>query len=99
MKKKIILNILVFIFTLPVFCQFGIKGGVNLSTLTNYTSASYRFGGHIGLTFEKRLSDKWYFQPELLLSSSGANFGDISSVIKGGHVQGKRIKFLLLIPE
>lgn len=52
---------------------FGIKGGVNISSLGGNASqiGSAKFGFHAGVYLAARLSDRIAFQPELVFSQQG----------------------------
>jgi hypothetical protein len=52
---------------------FGVKGGVNVSSLGGNDSqlGSAKFGFHAGFYFAARISDRIAFQPELVFSQQG----------------------------
>lgn len=52
--------------------NWGIKAGVNYSTISSEIEPDYIFGYHAGLTAEFKLSPKFALQPELLYSLEGA---------------------------
>ena len=63
-------------FTLSAQVQWGIKGGGNLSAMllkdeTGYIRVKLRPGFHLGGMADLALSDKFSFQPSLLLTSKG----------------------------
>ncbi|MCV9934169.1 PorT family protein [Flavobacterium sp. LS1R47] len=74
--KKITLSIvavLAFGFANAQEVKFGVKGGINLSTLTgDMEDASSKVGFQVGGFAEIKLSDKFSVQPELLYSTQGA---------------------------
>ncbi|WP_299005006.1 porin family protein [uncultured Tenacibaculum sp.] len=78
MKIKLLLVALVFAATSQAQ-NFGIKGGLNLSNLTNFEksfeeeveSESIRTSFHIGLYNEFKITDAFSIQPEILYSSQG----------------------------
>ncbi|KIA99659.1 hypothetical protein OA88_19535 [Flavobacterium sp. JRM] len=74
--KKITLSIiavLAFGFSNAQEVRFGVKGGINLSTLTgDIYDASSKVGFQVGGFAEIKLSDKFFVQPELLYSTQGA---------------------------
>ncbi|WP_026727601.1 porin family protein [Flavobacterium denitrificans] len=74
--KKIILSvaaIMAFGFANAQDAKFGIKGGMNLSTLTgDIEDPSSKVGFHVGGFAEIKLSEKFAVQPELLYSTQGA---------------------------
>lgn len=53
--------------------RFGVKGGLNVSTLTgNIENAEAKIGAHVGGLVEIKITNKFAIQPELLLSLQGA---------------------------
>ena len=78
MKRNILLVIIV-IFTLNVNAQnvkFGTKAGLNISSIYNGENVNResRYSFHLGGLVEFKISNKIYFQPEILFSSQGAKF-------------------------
>ncbi len=51
---------------------FGVKGGLNIASVTNQPGTSSLVGFHIGAFAEFKVSDKFAVQPELLYSTQGA---------------------------
>jgi hypothetical protein len=52
---------------------FGLKGGLNVSTIGgNASGNSSKIGLHLGVFMDGKISDKVHFQPELLYSSQGS---------------------------
>lgn len=84
--RKLIPLLLVLFCSLNAYPQWGIKGGLNYSNMTGSDVRKYVYGGHIGGTYDLKLSDKWYLQPELLFTSIGCKLEDDGLVLKGGHV-------------
>jgi opacity protein-like surface antigen len=76
--KKIILSaiaVMTFAFTNAQEIKFGVKGGINLATLTgDVDDISSKVGFHVGGFAEFKLSEKFAIQPELLFSTQGAKF-------------------------
>ena len=74
--KKIILSVaamLTFGFVNAQEVEFGVKGGVNIATITgDVDDAKAKIGFHIGGFAEIKISDKFSVQPELLFSTQGA---------------------------
>lgn len=74
--KKIILSVaamLTFGFVNAQEVEFGVKGGVNIATITgDVEDASAKIGFHIGGFAEIKISEKFSFQPEILFSTQGA---------------------------
>ncbi len=66
--------------------RFGIKGGINLSTLTgnefDFIAENFesKLGFHIGALIEIPVSEKWAIQPELLFSIQGTQDSLIFSI-------------------
>ena|SRR6218665_1564451 len=59
--------------------RFGIKGGLNVSTLTgNIENAEAKIGAHVGGLVEIKIVNRFAIQPELLFSLQGAK-NDYSS--------------------
>jgi hypothetical protein len=84
--KKIIPIVILILYSFNLYSQISIKGGLNYSTITDHSLSKYKFSGHIGGTYDFKLSKKWYFQPELLFTSIGCNLKDDGSVVKDGHI-------------
>jgi opacity protein-like surface antigen len=84
--KKVILTaaaVFAFGFANAQDVKFGVKGGLNVATLTgDIDNASSKVGFHVGGFAEIKVSDKFAVQPELLFSTQGAkrefldDFGD-----------------------
>ena len=67
--------------------NFGIKGGLNVSTLrstdfSNTIDWDFRKSVHLGIFLELGLTEKFAIQPELLYSAQGANRNTDDSVTK-----------------
>jgi opacity protein-like surface antigen len=81
--KKVILTaaaVFAFGFANAQDVKFGVKGGLNVATLTgDVDNASSKVGFHVGGFAEIKVSDKFAVQPELLFSTQGAKFGDLKS--------------------
>lgn len=60
--------------------SFGVKGGLNLATVTNADGSGTLASFHIGFFGEFMLDDKFALQPEILYSGQGASFdgGDLN---------------------
>lgn len=58
--------------------QFGVKGGVNLATITgdDVGDLDSRTSFHLGLFMEIPISERFSFQPEVLYSSQGFSISD-----------------------
>lgn len=76
--KKIILTaaaVFAFGFANAQDVKFGVKGGLNVATLTgDVDNADSKVGFHVGGFAEIKVSDKFAVQPELLYSTQGAKF-------------------------
>ncbi len=81
--KKIILSaiaVMAFGFVNAQDIKYGIKGGLNLSSLSGDTDGldlKSKFGFHAGGFVEIKFSEKFALQPELLYSTQGTKFDDI----------------------
>lgn len=74
MKKLILSGILAFGTMLAVQAQnvkFGVKGGLNISKLTNTDGSKALAGFHAGGLVNIGLNESWAIQPEVLYSSQG----------------------------
>ena len=60
--------------------KFGVKGGLNLATVTGDSDAKTRPSFYIGGLVEIKLSEKFSVQPEIVYSSQGTNFKSTSDV-------------------
>ncbi len=97
MKKLILLAIALIGFTTVSTAQdikFGVKGGVNFSTLSGNSSLDARTGYHIGVVGQVSLVDKFAIQPEILYSAQGADNLDIDYVNIPILLKYKFLKFL-----
>jgi hypothetical protein len=80
--KKIIFTV-VAVFTLGFVSaqekedmSFGVKGGLNLATVTNTAGSKTLAGFHVGFFGTFMLDDSFALQPEVLYSMQGAKFDD-----------------------
>lgn len=75
--KKISLLFVVSLFTISLFAQdvkFGIKGGLNISSVQitpSQQGINSKLGGNLGLLAHIHLSKQWGLQPELQFSTQG----------------------------
>ncbi len=75
--KKISLLLLSLTMGVIVFAQnvdFGLKGGVNLSSLTNISNSDSKLGYHLGGLAHIHLNPQWALQPELVYSNQGVEY-------------------------
>jgi len=75
MKKVLFaaVALLAFGFTNAQTARFGVKAGLNVSSLTgNIENAEAKIGAHVGGLVEIKITNKFAIQPELLLSLQGA---------------------------
>jgi len=77
--KKVILSaiaIMAFAFTNAQQTRFGVKGGLNISSIVggDVENANSLVGFHIGGLAEIHVVEKFFIQPELLFSTQGAKF-------------------------
>jgi hypothetical protein len=79
--KKFILTvaILAFGFTNAQETKFGLKGGLNIASLTNSQGSSSLMGINIGGFAEIKLNEKFAVQPEILYSGQGAKYSDFGN--------------------
>lgn len=85
--KKISLLLLAFCVSSAVFAQtanFGIKGGLNISSIDWSIDMDSRMGVHLGVLAHIHLAPQWAIQPELLYSAEGAK-----QDVTGGEVTWK----------
>ena len=77
-KKKVLLTavaIFAFGFANAQEVKFGVKAGLNMSTVQGgYYSGAVKPGFHIGGLAEIKLNDKFAIQPELLYSLKGSDY-------------------------
>ncbi|MBT1704110.1 porin family protein [Chryseosolibacter indicus] len=85
------LTLIVLVLTVPLICsaqatKFGIKAGINRSTLDNegsdFEMFEARTGFRAGVHALFNLKDKWNLRAELLYSNDGANFKDTDLYLK-----------------
>src|SRR5215831_3935950 len=55
----------------------GIKGGLNISDLSNF-SGDNRVSGHVGFFVHKTLDPNWCIQPEILYSGQGQRYTTVN---------------------
>lgn len=89
MKIKLLacLFILILLSTSNSYAQWGVKGGGNYTDISRVSPYVSRLGFHIGGTYELKLSEKWYVQPELLFTTAGCNFDNFGGGIKDGYIK------------
>ena len=79
--KKIHLLLLFVLASTALFAQdpkFGLKGGINLSKLTNDPlDPDFRLGFHAGLLAHIHITPAFSLQPEAVYSSQGAKYPDL----------------------
>lgn len=71
---------------LSVFSQWGIKGGTGITSLSSMSVSKYKAMGHVGATYDFKLSEKWYIQPELTFSTNGTDLKSDGLYLKKGHI-------------
>ena len=78
MKKIIVATLFVIFMGLNANAQnaFGLKGGLNISSISNLDEAGSRVSFHFGGVFERELSEKFSLQTEVLFSSQGVEKED-----------------------
>ena len=90
-KATMILSVAVssFLFsTLTAQQAIGIKGGVNIASLSGFEGRD-RISGHIGLFLHHTINKNWCFQPELLYSGEGQRYmtGGVERTLALGYLQ------------
>ncbi len=79
--KKIILTLAV-VFAIGIVnaqeTKFGVKGGLNVASITNSDGANSLIGFHAGFFAAIKITEKFAIQPELLYSMQGVKDSDIS---------------------
>ncbi len=90
--KKIILTaaaVFAFGFANAQDVKFGVKGGLNVATLTgDVDNVDSKVGFHVGGFAEIKVSDKFSVQPELLFSTQGTKF-EFSEDFGGEIISGE----------
>lgn len=79
--KKIILTaaaVLALSFANAQDVKFGVKGGLNIASITNSDNANSLTGFHVGFFAELNVSEKFTLQPEVLYSIQGAKDSGIT---------------------
>ncbi len=85
--KKLILSLAVVASSFAFAQQFGIKGGVNVSSLSkdsNLTDQKTKIGFNAGIFMNAAVSENFSIQPELLYSQYGSKVEDITTSSAGG---------------
>lgn len=83
-RRLLVLSVFLCTSFLAAFAQWGIKGGIDMSTFSSYnvnfnedTNTGYKAGFHVGMTYDKALIKNFYFQPGLLFTLNGTKFNDV----------------------
>ncbi len=87
MKKISLLTITLILFSFHSYSQWGIKAGINGSTLSGSVDPSYLISGHLGVTYDVHLSGNWHFQPEFLFTTVGERIKDDGIAMKDSYVK------------
>jgi hypothetical protein len=78
--------------------EFGLTGGWSLSKISSFPDAKSKGGFNLGLYFDVKLSDRWYFHPEAIpkyptgiskLEPYSLGNADLDSLLKDGVVTRK----------
>ncbi len=93
-KKIFYLTNFLFIFSFSGFSQWGVKGGIDCSTMTGLNIAEHQLGFHIGSTYDIEMSKSFYFQPALLFSLNRIGLSPNNGVLKDGKID----RYLLELP-
>ncbi len=80
--RKLFILLICSVFTTYLFAQWGVKGGIDFSTLTSFQEAKTQTGFHLGATYDIPISSKFYFQPGLLFTTNGFKFKKNAMVTK-----------------
>lgn len=72
--RKVFFAILMICISTLTFSQ-GIKGGLNIANL-NGDGTKPKTGYHVGIFFNSKKSEKFGFQPEIIYSRQGAEYGN-----------------------
>ncbi|WP_431242866.1 porin family protein [Flavobacterium sp. P21] len=78
--KKIILSaiaLMAFVFSNAQETRFGIKGGLNLTSLTGDSSSDALVGFQVGGFAEIKIIERLAIQPEILFSGQGASYESV----------------------
>jgi hypothetical protein len=67
-----------------IFAQWGVKGGIDFSSVT-LSSGKYQTGFNIGAIYDMKISKRMYFQPGLLFVTNGFSF-EINEYVKKAKV-------------
>jgi outer membrane protein with beta-barrel domain len=97
--KKIMLTavaVMAFAFSNAQETKFGVKGGLNLSTLTGDVAddTSSKIGFHVGGFAEIKLSEKFSIQPELLFSTQGYKYEENDSEFDYSYEEKLNLSYL-----
>jgi len=99
MKKFFLAALMVFTFgfTHAQKARFGIKGGLNVSTLTgNIENAEPKIGAHVGGLVEIKIVNKFAIQPELLFSLQGAKNDYVRTMGNNRYVNEEKLNLAYL---
>jgi hypothetical protein len=74
MKIKSLIQLSLFLLcSFSTFAQWGVKGGIDFSSVT-LSSGKYQAGFNIGAIYDMKISKRMYFQPGLLFVTNGFSF-------------------------
>ena len=90
-KVKMLLSVVAISFlfsTVNAQQAIGIKGGVNIASLSGFEGRD-RISGHIGVFLHHTINKNWCFQPELLYSGEGQRYmtGGVERTLALGYLQ------------
>jgi hypothetical protein len=100
MTKKIGLGIIILLMSVSVYAQrVGIRGGLQFNDMRNEPdnsqglsqTKSLLFGYNVGIVFDNRINDIFFFQPGILLTSKGSKTEE--SITGGGITSTSTYKF------
>lgn len=98
MKKVFLATLMVFTFGVSLAqVRFGVKGGLNVSTLTgNIENAEPKIGAHVGGLIEIKVANKFAIQPELLFSLQGAKNDYVTNLGNTRYFNEEKINLMYL---
>ena len=85
--KPIAIILLFILYPLSINAQWGVKIGGHLSSIEDLGYNKYKTSIHVGGTYELKLAEKWYLQPELQFTTVGHKIKNDNYLSKGGHVE------------
>lgn len=81
-----IIIVLIGLYPINTFSQFGIKVGGGISTIVDGDYYQYRGIGAVGVSYETPIGKKFVFQPEMLFTNIGTSLKDDGFFLRRGSV-------------